>query len=206
MYTRSASGKQQSLMQQSVLAPEKTKGLSTTVSAKGNRIESLDDLFSRLQTMFDETNAKIDKCKIELQSEISTLREEVQQFKADCSIEVGRLADSIFELRSDVALNSERILCAEKANDLVLSGVPFTASENVDLIVRKTAMALGYGEHDLPLVSAKRLGRIPIAAGSTPLVALQFAFKLERNEFYSRYLRSRKLTLEHLGFNINKRG
>lgn len=69
----------------------------------------------------------------------------------------------------------------------------------------KTTASLGYGEQDQPLISVKRLARIPIAPGSTPPIALKFAFKFARDEFYSRYLRSRKLTLEHLGFNVNKR-
>lgn len=116
-----------------------------------------------------------------------------------------RLSDAIVDVRSDIALDRERIMYTEKSNDLLLSGVPFASSEDLDGITGMIAAALGYAEGNIPLVTAKRLARIPIKPGSTPPIALQFAFKFVRDEFYVRYLKTRNLSLQHIGFNVNKR-
>lgn len=205
MYTRSGNGKQQSLTQ-SVKTMERTKSTSSLSSTGGDgRVESLDDLFSRLQSRFDETDKNIEQSTSKLKDEISTLRADIQDFKMKCTSEVKQLSDSVSEIRSDVALDRERIMYAERSNDLLLSGVPYVAGENLSRIVSMIAAALGYTEDNVPLTTAKRLARIPIKPGSTPPIALQFAFKFVRDEFYIRYLKARNLSLQHIGFNVNSR-
>lgn len=205
MFTRSGNGKQQPLTQ-SGKTMERTKSTSSLSSTAGDgRVESLDDLFARLQSRFDETDKHIEDNTSKLQGEISTLRADIQEFKTKCSVEVKRLSDAVSEIRSDVVLDRERIMYAEKSNDLLLSGVPFVIAENLDRIVGLIATALGYAEGGLPLVTAKRLARIPIKPGSTPPIALQFAFKFARDEFYARYLKMRNLSLQHIGFNVDSR-
>lgn len=144
-------------------------------------------------------------CKKDLQAEISTLREDVQQFKLECTNNINRLSTSFTKIRADVHLNSERIRATEKSNDLLLAGVPYVTNEDVDTIIRKIAITLGYAEHNMPLIYSKRLAKIPIATGATPPIVLQFAFKFARDDFYRRYFSMRNLSLSHIGFNVVKR-
>lgn len=90
-------------------------------------------------------------------------------------------------------------------NDLLLSGVPYKPNEDLSIYINKVSTALGYVEHVMPLIHTKRLARLPIEAGASPPIVLQFAFKNVRDDFYQRYLSSRSLSLNHLGFNVNKR-
>lgn len=175
------------------------------LDASNEHIESLDDLYSKMQLMFNETNTKIETSKRDLRNEISTLREDVQQLKLDCSSEIKQLSVSVSHIQSNVQLNKERVLAVSKMNDLLLSGVPYIPTENPNDYVRKAALVLGYGDQEVPLVYCKRLCKLPISAGATPPILLQFAFKSLRDEFYRRYLSTRNLTLTHLGLNVNKR-
>lgn len=170
-----------------------------------DQIESLNDLFSRMQSMFDNTNKRIDSCKADLQAEITTLRNDVHQFKVECTSNINELSTSITKMRTYVHQNSERIRAAEKSNDLILAGVPYVSNEDVSILIRKVSIALGYTEQDLPLLYSQRLAKVPIANGATPPIVLQFAFKLARDNFYRRYLSVRNLSLIHIGFNVDKR-
>lgn len=166
---------------------------------------SLDELFGRMKKMFEKTNTRIESCKSDLQSEFTALREDMHQFKAECSSNVNKLSAELSYTQDNVSLNYERILICNKSNDLLLSGVPYQSSENLPDYVRSVSLALGYSDQDRPQIYMKRLARLPIAAGSTPPVLLQFSFRAVRDEFYRRYLSSRNLSLTHLGFNVNKR-
>lgn len=174
-----------------------------------DHVESLDDLLLRMKRMFDNTNtrmeASVESCKRELHAEINTLRTDVHKIKTECSSEIRRLSDSVMKIGIDVRTNKQRILAGERRNDLLLSGVPYHATEDLRSFVARISSALGYDDGGVPLIYAKRLARIPIAVGATPPIALQFAFKLARDDFYNRYLSSRNLSLTHLGFDVNKR-
>lgn len=224
MFTRSGNPKVPLTQTTGTMGKNKTTlPVSSSVSADGNatkrsrddldkaddHVDSLDELLNRMRQMFDDTNTKIEvnieNCKRELQTEIGILREDMQQMNTDFSSEVRRLTDSVISIRNDVQINKERILVVERRNDLLLSGVPFQPSENLMDYFLKIANALGYAEGNAPQVYAKRLAKPPIAVGATPLIVLQFGFKLARDDFYNRYLSSRNLSLTHLGFDVNKR-
>lgn len=172
-----------------------------------SQIDSYDDLVSRMQCMFDAANAKIedkiDTCVEELKSEISDLRDEVQRLKDECGRDIDNLAESVSQLKKDVNFNRGCIERAGRTNELLITGVPYTPDECLSVFVQKLSTVLGY--QDVPLIQPKRLARSPIAAGSTPPILMQFAFNISRNEFYSRYLATRNLSLLHLGFNVNTR-
>ncbi|XP_039429409.1 uncharacterized protein LOC128093290 [Culex pipiens pallens] len=177
----------------------------TTSDPEEEPVQSLDELFSRMKTMFEKTNARIENCKSDLQSEFAVLREDMQQFKTECSNNVNKLSADLSKTRDNVSLNYERILVCGKLNDLLLSGVPYQSSENISNYVRSVSLALGYSDQDRPLIYTKRLARLPIADGTAPPLLLQFTFRAARDEFYRRYLSSRNLSLSHLGFSVNKR-
>lgn len=170
-----------------------------------DEVETLTDLLDRMQDMFEKTNAKIDSCKEDLQTEISSLRDDVQLFKSECTGEINRLSSSVVKMRADIHQNYDRIRAVEKSKDLLLAGIPYAANEDVYDISRRVAIALGYTEQNKPMIYAKRLARGPIAIGATPPIALQFAFKLARDDFFRRYFSVRNLSLIHIGFNVDRR-
>ncbi|EDS36084.1 conserved hypothetical protein [Culex quinquefasciatus] len=94
----------------------------TTSDPEEEPVQSLDELFSRMKTMFEKTNARIENCKSDLQSEFAVLREDMQQFKTECSNNVNKLSADLSKTRDNVSLNYERILVCGKLNDLLLSG------------------------------------------------------------------------------------
>lgn len=169
------------------------------------RVKGLNDFLIKMQHMFTVTNANIESCKLALRGEIATLREDVLQVKAECESKIDSLTSCVDELRMDIRCNSERVAVLEKRNDLLLYGVPYSPSEDLPGIVRTIGGLLGVRNLSAPFVQVKRFARAPIATGSTPPIAIQFAFKFVRDDFYRRYLASRNLSLAHLGFSENKR-
>lgn len=192
-----------------VTETDKSKRCKDNTGNADSHVESLDELLVRMQHMFDNTNttieATVESCKRDLQAEINTLRADVHKIKTECSAEIKRLSDSVMDVSNDVRTNKQRFLASERKHDLLLSGVPYHAAEDLSGYVMRISSTLGYGNDCTPLIYPKRLAKPPIASGATPPIALQFAFKLAKDDFYNRYLSSRNLSLNHLGFEVNKR-
>lgn len=170
-------------------------------------VTSLDDLLSRMQSMFDDminrTNAIIEACNLSLRGEISTVREDIQCVQNENRAEIEGLAECVAEIKADVCHVAERAAASEKSNDLLLFGVPFHPSENLPRYMRLICAQLGLA--DFPHVYLKRLGRFPIKPGVTSPIVIQFAFKHERYDFFRRYIATRCLSLRHLGFKKDDR-
>lgn len=176
---------------------------------KVGSVENLDDLLYRMEKLFSTTSAaieaKIEASNTQLRTEISSLSREVQQFKAGCREEISTLSASVSQTRMEVRCNDERLDAMKRANDLLLSCVPYSPTEDLRGIIGSVAIALGYDEMCLPITFSKRLARLPIAAGTTPPILIQFSAKLARDDFYYRYHSLKTLSLQHLGFGIDKR-
>lgn len=194
--------------------------------------KTVEGLLFKMKQMFDDGLTKIEQ-KIEssfsnLMCEIATIREDVQQLKTKCVSDINRLTQSLSKLDSEVKSHQNAVDQMGKANDLILTGVPYIRTENTDDIFRKVASSLGYGGTDVPTVFTKRLARVPpesldyggtdvphvftkrmarvpLATSSSPPILLQFAFKAARDEFFRRYLSTRNIGLLQIGFNINRR-
>ncbi|XP_055589774.1 uncharacterized protein LOC129741968 [Uranotaenia lowii] len=160
------------------------------------------DILDRIQSMIDvaiqQVLTKISETKEELQSEIATLRDEMSKYKQECS-------QSILSVQEDLKLTQNRMLHLTKANDLIITGIPFQTDERLNDIICKISRTLGFSDDGLPLVHARRLARLPIKTTTSPPVLLEFAFKSVRNDFYSRYLKTCNLSLTHIDININRR-
>lgn len=172
-------------------------------------VESFDQLLIRIKQMIEEGNAKIEQ-KIEssnaaLVSEISTLREEVNQLKVDYARDFNGLSESHAKTAAEVQRNKDAAAKLLKSNDLILTGVPHSPTERTDEMLQKISVVLGYGESDVPAVFTKRLARVPITAGATPPILFQFAFRASKDEFLRRYFSARNLSLRQLDFDVDKR-
>lgn len=69
----------------------------------------------------------------------------------------------------------------------------------------KWCQILGYPENFIPMIDARRISKLPLISGKTYPILLQFAISNNRSDFYAKYLRTRSLTLEQIGFNSNGR-
>lgn len=171
--------------------------------------DSFDRLLDRIREMIDEGNTKlekkIDSTKKDVVAEISSLRNEMNQLKIDHARDFQGLSEVQSKLAEEVRKNKDMAGKLLKSNDLILTGVPYCSDENTDDMLLRVAAALGYGESNIPLVFTKRLARAPIAAGSTPPILFQFAFRAAKDEFFQRYFAGKKLSLLHLGFAVDRR-
>lgn len=169
---------------------------------------TFDQLLARIKQMIDDGYAKIER-KIEasnqaLISEICSLREEVDQLKIDYARDFNGLNESHGKIVEEMRMNKDTAAKLLRSNDLILTGIPFCSNERTDDMLQKVAVALGYGNSEVPPVFTKRLARVPITTGATPPILLQFAFRASRDEFLQRY-HSAKLNLLHLGFDVDRR-
>lgn len=181
------------------------ENLDRTDDAVGN----FDELLVQIKLMIENGNANIER-KIEssnqaLVTEISTLRDEVNQLKVDYAQDFNGLNESHAKTVLEVRKNTEAAARIQKSNDLILTGVPYCSNEKTEDIMRKVAVVLGYGESEVPSVFTKRLARVPIVTGTSPPILFQFAFNAAKGEFFQRYFSAKKLSLLHLGFDVDRR-
>lgn len=172
-------------------------------------IASLNDLWMKMKVMIDQSNArienKIESCAQDLGKRIDNIEQQLATARNECASKADELSREIDSLRYDLSLASECIERTEKSHDLIFSGIPFLQSENLKEVFQKIANSLSYGNSEIPLVSLKRLARYPIAPGSSPPIACQFALLNERDEFYRKYLKLRTLNLSNIGFDNGNR-
>lgn len=159
---------------------------------------SIEDLWTRIESKFDSFKQDLDK-------RIDGLENSLAAFKTECGTKIDRLADSVSGVRHDVDHANASIGRLEKANELIISGVPYLQNEDLAAAYSGIAKKLGYNESCFPLVSLARLAKLPIAVGSAPPILCEFALRSDRNAFYASYLNQRDLNLSHIGFNNNNR-
>ena len=145
--------------------------------------------------MGDQLTSQINQLRSDLTSDMDKLRE-------DTSKTVGELVSSVDRTKAEVTQTVDR---STKRNDLIISGVPYTRGENLRNYIEAWCRSLGYVEDEMPLVDVRRISKPEANVGTAPIIMLQFAFSAQRNDFFSRYLRSRNLSLAQIGFSVNKR-
>ncbi|EDS26934.1 conserved hypothetical protein [Culex quinquefasciatus] len=150
---------------------------------------SIDDLWSKIE-------AKLDNFKQDLDKRIDGLEDSLAAFKTECGIS---------GVRHDVDRANASIGRVEKANELIISGVPYQQNENLVAMFGFIVTRLGCDESKIPLASLARLAKSPIAVGSTPPIICEFALRADRNAFYASYLNHRDLNLSHIGFQNTNR-
>lgn len=148
-----------------------------------------------IKTMGDKLSTEIDILKRDITSDVDKLREETKKIYAE-------LTSTINTLESDTTQALESSI---RANDLIVSGIPFVQGEDLMSYFNTWCSSLGYSEEHLPMVDVRRLIGRSSNASNAPNILIQFAITVQRNDFYARYLRSRRLVLSDIGFSVNKR-
>lgn len=171
---------------------------------------TVSELAKLMKTQFatyqQNTVEEIRRLEHSFQSEMNKLRSDIALDLDNMRKESTKTTTTIL---NTVSLNKNECLAAVdrsmRANDLIVNGVPYVAGESLSNYFAVWCRSLGYTDEDIPLTDVKRLVRGTPTAGVVYLIMIQFAITTQRNEFYGRYLRSRKLSLMDIGFSSNQR-
>lgn len=153
------------------------------------------DDFKKLEASLTSLASQLSKFREEIASDMERLREEN-------TLKFSTISSTIDDINKQTSSALDR---STRMNDLVISGIPFVDGENLLSYFHIWCRSLSYNESNFPLVDIRRLSRGKMIAGTNYMILLQFAFTVQRNDFYSRYLRSRSLSLSELGFSVNNR-
>lgn len=196
----------------SSLSPNGVNALNrveNSISFSCSRLSALDDLLKEVHQEFSlgrmTLSSRIEGCFSSLRKELFGIREDLRMLKTDLTSGLNELSVSVSSVKHDAFVNKEANERLEKANDLLLTGVPFSTDEDLHEGYRKVAAHLGYNDGCLPIVHTRRLSNRRLTVGSTSPVLYQFALKSARDDFFLRYLSKLDLTLLNLGFDSSKR-
>lgn len=151
--------------------------------------------FKKLGDSITSLTSQLSQLRDDITSDMERLREESKQTLTTFSCTIDKSC-------KESALALER---SSRMNDLVVSGIPFTDGEDLMTYFHAWCRSFGYVDSKFPLVDIRRLSKGAMTAGTVYMILLQFAITVQRNDFYSRYLRSRSLSLSGIGFSVNKR-
>lgn len=153
---------------------------------------SVKDDFKKLG---DSLTAQMGKLREDIALDIEKLRKETKRTFDNLSV-------SIDNVRENTSLALDRSV---RINDLIVSGIPFVVGEDLLCYFHTWCKTFGYSQSEFPLVDVRRLHKGTFTAGNVYTILVQFAITGQRNDFYTRYLRSRSLSLLGLGFSTDKR-
>lgn len=92
--------------------------------------DSEGDLLEKIQQMFAASNqkieAKIDASNSKLEGRITGVENLLFALKTECTNNINSLSMAVTEVRAEVKSTTERLDRFEKANDLIISGIPYT--------------------------------------------------------------------------------
>lgn len=133
------------------------------------------------------------------------LRAELKSGLDGIKKEIDAVTTNLAHLKLEVDSNSADIARLRLSNDVIISGVPFIGKEDLHQYFNAWCEVLGYAENTVPIVDIRRLSKVALRDGNHCFILVQFAFTNQRHDFYGRYLRSRCLTLRHIGFQSDNR-
>lgn len=211
-------------MSQDQLAPKQLRSNSTVAKTRSDSDMSVSDLANLMKSQFasyqQSTKEELKRMSEyqkntneELKRMGDSLLVQMDKLRADISVDIeqlreknnktfNKLEDSIGRIKA----HAESVVDHNKRiNDLIVSGVPYLANEDLIGYFATWCQSLGYAENCLPLVDIRRLSKGTPKAGTASLLLIQFAITVQRNDFFARYLRSRNLALTGIGFSVNQR-
>lgn len=142
---------------------------------------------------------KLDSTKDELAKQINDGMLSVKmEIKSELDSMRSQLDKSISDLNRSVQANKEAI----HSTASTLSRSQYS-NENLMEYFDIWCNQLGYSS--TPLVDIRRLSKQPMTVGKSYKILLQFAITNQRCDFYYKYIRTRTLTLDQIGFKSNDR-
>ncbi|XP_055616531.1 uncharacterized protein LOC129762350 [Toxorhynchites rutilus septentrionalis] len=181
--------------------------LRSDLARSGGRSTEADmtvaDLANLMQSQLASYQRTVKEDFKKLGDSLSSLTTQMSKLRKEITSDIEKLRDEnnrTFDKETSLALDR-----SARINDLVVSGVPYVDGENLLSYFHTWCKTFGYTETNYPLVDIRRLSKGMLTAGSVYTILIQFAITVQRNDFYSRYLRSRSLSLSDIGFSVAKR-
>lgn len=136
---------------------------------------------------------------LQIRSFYSDLTTDVHRLRNENSRTTDALKAAIDDIERSIRNSVERL---NRQNNLVLTGVPYVRGECLMSYYYAWCDTLGYTRCCVPLTTIKRLSR---RNARSSVIRLSFALRSQRNDFFSRYLRTCTLSLKSIGFPSDKR-
>lgn len=165
-------------------------------------LKRMSDAMSVFASSQKGTEEKLEKMSTQLEELRADFSTDIQLLREENNTTIRNLTKSIEKTKSVAVSAVDR---NARMNDLIVSGVPFTAGEDLYKYFGIWCRTLGYAASSTPMVDIRRLSKGSPKPGSASLLLIQFAITVHRNDFFALYLKSCKLTLSQIGFSVNQR-
>lgn len=184
---------------------------------EGDTDITLNSAVNMLMSQFRETremiddfrkdiNNKIDAVKTELEGKLNLVTQEIGSFKLECAAKFGSNDVALSTMHERVDQLSHTIGNLQNRSELIISGIPFSSEEKLSEFFVAMCRQLGFDGDAYPAVDVRRMkARATLKDGDECLIAIQFALRNSRDDFYNAYLRTRDLKLRHLGLESDRR-
>lgn len=167
---------------------------------------TISQLASRISKQLSNTKDELSRqMKADINNLKSEIRKDLEQMSSTLENSVTELSCRVNENKESIHHTAHNLSCSLNRNDLIISGVPFVQGEDLMDYFGKCCHALGFANTTIPVVDIRRLHKSTMVPGKSYLMLLQFAITNQRNDFYIKYLGSRSLTLDLLGFSSKDR-
>lgn len=154
-------------------------------------------LIDTVRNEIKDVNNKIDDVKIELKADIKSVKDE-------CKAKFQHYDAALESVNKRVDDVTREIAALQNRNELIISGIPMQPDENLNSTLTDIGKYLAVKDTSNLMATTRRM-KSGSSSHNDGLVAVEFALKATRDEFYSAYLRKRDLKLKHIGLNSDRR-
>lgn len=162
----------------------------------------LSDLAGYMERMLREFSSEIHRVMestiLLIQSQIASIREHIQ-------VELKHVTENIRKTSREMERMVEASQRNVRRNELIMYGIPSSTAEDLDKYFAIVCSHLGYHKDHLPVVYLKRLGSATDKSTSIRPILIEFSMYNQRRDFFAKYLHTCTLSLDHLGFNSDRR-
>lgn len=162
---------------------------------------TLNDLAAMIRTVGKDVKDVGDQVKTELKADLACLRKEIDDKLASVVNKTATEFSNLTMRQDLLEARVERLDRLSFSSDLLLNGIPCIENENLLDMYNSICTTIGFRAKDYTLLSIFRLKK----AHQNPTIILKFISPQAKNEFYFCYLKFRKLSLIHLGFETDLR-
>jgi hypothetical protein len=180
--------------------------LSAKLDEVTSRVNSLID--AKLATLQSDLRVEFTQQLDHHVKELTALQTANMDLQSTClalSTRLDELSQRTDESLSNYADQTKKSELAEKANDIIVRGIPWVQGENCRKIFEKVALSIGYTAETTPSAVAFRLGTKKTGAKFDPPILIRFNNRNEKSGFFKNYLGKLSLNLSDIGFELNTR-
>jgi hypothetical protein len=183
---------------------------NAVLSAKlGDVTSNVNNLINtKFATLQSDLRAEFSQRHDQHDEEITALKSTNNDLKMSCDAMSKRLDELSQQTAESAAANADlvdKLEFSEKVADIIVRGIPLVRNENCHIIFEKIALAIGYTNETTPPAAAFRIGVKKPGAKYDPPILLRFNNRMDKSEFFNKYLGKLSLNLADIGFTLSSR-